>query len=113
MQTGSLPAITNRETFQLECQIVDTETGEAMTLTGGTVVFEIREQGCYSALLSATNDDGVEFVDDELTIQITFSETAMNDLCSRTYDVGMTFERDGITRQVIVGTLPVIDGVVA
>lgn len=113
MQTGSLPAVSNRETFQIECQIIDTETGEAMALTGGTVVFEIRERGCSPALLSATNSDGVEFIPDDLTIQITFSETAMNALCAKTYDVGMTFERDGITRQVIAGTLPVIDGVVA
>lgn len=113
MRTGSLDAVSNRETFQIECQIVDAETGDAMTLTGGTVVFEIREQGGSSALLSATNDDGVEFIADDLTMQITFSETAMNALCARSYEVGMTFLRDGITRQVIAGTLPVIDGVVA
>lgn len=110
--TGSLDAVTNRETFQIECQVVDTETGEAISLTGGTVVFEIRSQvdGCGAPLLSATNDDGVEFIDDDLTMQITFSETTMNRLYPGTYDVGMTFERDGITKQVIVGTLPVIDG---
>lgn len=110
---GSLDAASNRETFQREFQIVDTETGEAITLTGGTVVFEIREPGCTSALLSATNDDGVEFIDDDLTMQITFSEDDMDGLCARSYEVGMTFTRDGITRQVIAGTLPVMDGVVA
>lgn len=113
MNTGSLDAVTNRETFQIECQLIDMETGEPLTLTGGTVVFEVRERGCGSAVLSATNGDGVEFADDDLTMQITFSESSMNSLCARTYDVGLTFTRDDVTRQVIAGTLPVIDGVVA
>lgn len=125
MFNGALDAASNRETFQREFQITDMETGDAMTLTGGTVVFEIRWRdsspsqsdgygGLTSgAILTATNDDGVEFIDDDLTMQITFSESAMNTLCPGTYDVGMTFERDGITRQVIAGTLPVLDGKVS
>jgi hypothetical protein len=78
-----------------------------------TIVFEIREQGCTSALLSATNGAGVELIEDDLTYQVTFTETQMRTLCAGTYDVGVTMERDGITRQVIIGTLPVMDGVVA
>jgi hypothetical protein len=42
MKTGSLDAVSNRATFQMERQIIDTETGEAIDLSG--VTFAFRDQ---------------------------------------------------------------------
>jgi hypothetical protein len=111
MRMGTLDPASNRATFQTIRQIVDTETGEAADLSGATITFEIRERGCLGAVLSATNGDGIGLAD-AYTYQVTFSETAMRGLKEGTYEVGLTIERDGITTQVIIGLLPVHDGVV-
>lgn len=113
MLTGSLPAVSNRETFQTERQLIDDETDEAIDLTDATIVFEIRQQSSSSAILSATLTNGKIVLLDDTTYQVTFSVTDMRTLSAGTYDVGLTIKRDNFTTQIIIGTLPVMDGIVS
>lgn len=110
MRTGSLDPVSNRESFQLIRQIIDTETGEAIDLTGATIVFELTRQDCCSPALSATTDNGAVTFPDNFTYQIDFTLAQMRTLCPETYKVGLTFERDDQTTEIIIGTLPILAG---
>lgn len=110
MKTGSLDAVSNRATFQTERQLVDSETNQPVDLTGTQIVFEIREQGCHRPRLTATTENGKILFADAFTYQVTFSRDEMKTLCAETYDVGLTATRGDFTSQIIIGTLPVLDG---
>jgi hypothetical protein len=110
MKTGSLDAVSNRATFRLARQIVDTETNEPIDLTGVALTFEISRDRRCSPILSATIDNGKIVLLDFTTYQVTFSPSDMGQLCAGTYAVNLVAVRDGITTQIIIGTLPVLDG---
>jgi hypothetical protein len=110
MKIGSFDAVTNRETFQTERQIIDIETGEAIDLTGASLVFEICDPGCRTPRLSVSTDDGGIVFLDAYTYQVTISEARMSGLCAGTYDVYLKCTRDDFTAQIIAATLPVLDG---
>lgn len=110
MRTGSLDPVSNRQSFQLIRQIIDAETGEAIDLTGATIVFEVRRKDCSGASLSATTDNGKIIFPTTDTYQIDFTVEEMRTLFPETYDIGLTFERDDETVQIIIGTLPVLAG---
>lgn len=110
MRTGSLGPLSNRESLQLIRQIIDTETGEAIDLTGASIVFEIRRSGACSPVLSASTDNGKITFPDVYTYQIDIAVAEMRTLCPETYEIGLTFERDDQTTEIIIGTLPVLAG---
>lgn len=110
MKTGSLDAVSNRATFQTERQLIDTETNQPIDLTGATIVFEIRRKDGCGPLLLATTENGKILFADSYTYQVTFSRDEMKTLCAETYDVGLTATRGDFTSQIIVGSLPVLDG---
>lgn len=110
MKTGSLDPVSNRQSFQLIRQIIDTATGEAIDLTGAVIVFEITRQGECSPVLSATTANGKITFPDDYTYEIDFTVDEMRGLCPQTYNVGLTFERDDETTEILIGTLPVLSG---
>lgn len=107
--------VSNKETWVEAVQFFDQETSETLDLEGNVdaVTIAIREQGTKSQVLSGTlADETVEILPDGV-IQWEFSDDQMGSLCNRTYDIGATLEKDGQTVQFILGTLPVLDGVVS
>jgi hypothetical protein len=110
MRTGSLDPVSNRASFEMIRQCIDTETGEAIDLTGATLVFEIKRHGECSPVLSATTDNAKITFPDAYTYQVNFTLDEMRTLCAQTYDVGVTFERGDETVSIIIGTLPVLAG---
>lgn len=110
MKTGSLEAVSNRATFQTERQMIDCETNQPIDLTGTQIVFAISCKDYCQPLLVATTENGKILFPDSFTYQVTFSLAEMRRLCAGTYDVGVTATRGGFTTQIIIGTLPVLDG---
>lgn len=96
-------------------QFFDQETGETIDLEGDVdaVTITIREQASRSQVLSGTLDDGTVAILPDGVVQWEFSSDAMGALCNRTYDVGAVMEKDGQKVQFVLGTLPVLDGVVS
>lgn len=113
MFTGALPATTNRETLSFAVEVFDDETGAPFALTGQPVKVAIRAQNASLPILQGSNSDGHVFFVNINTLSVLFSAAEMQQLAAGQYDVGLTVNmQDGTTKQVLVMTLPVVDGVV-
>jgi hypothetical protein len=113
MLIGTLPPVSNRADW-IDCiQITDseaeTEESALIDLTGVTIIIAIYdEDGCQRA--SATTDAGTVIVVDMGVVQFTFPRSTMTALSAGTYQVGATFELEDETVQILIGSLPVMDG---
>lgn len=106
MNEVRLSPISNRETYSESFQALD-EDGDAIDLTGATIVCEMREPGQTSTTALTTSISTTTF-----TISLTDSQTRT--LCaSKEYDIGCTITIGSVVTQFFVGTLPVIDGIVS
>lgn len=112
MKIANLPAVTNREDFELFIRLRDADDGtEIAPETGDEFVFEVRDQ-CGCIRLSASTDNGKITVVDNAAIRIAFPRLEMTALPAGSYSYGFTFTRDGETSQPLIGALPVRDGIV-
>lgn len=95
--------------------IVDNDSGEPIDLTGATLTIEVEDENGTARLSGSTSSGVVDLIAEEEgghRFQWTFGATAMTALAPGTYRVGLIAERDGETVQLILGTLPVVDGIV-
>jgi hypothetical protein len=113
MYVGSLPPISNRASWLFSSEVVDDETGELIDLSGLTITLEVREQACGRTVLSATTGNGKVTTPSMGLFSASFTRDEMAALCAQTYDVGATISDDTDTAQFIIGTVPVLDGVVS
>ena len=113
MYTGPLPPVSNRAGWTFTAEIYDDETDELVDLSSSEITFEVRD-GNGSPILSATTDNEKITVVSTGVFQAVFPETDMRTLCSKTYEVGCTVTQSGEEpTQFIIGTLPVLDGIVS
>ena len=109
---GSLPLVTNRETFEQPFEFIDADVGGGFNLSSATIVFEISDPDSGTRL-SATNSDGVDMTDAATgIIVVSFSVDDMRTLCGKEYDVGITVQVGDFVAEPFVGKQPVIDGIV-
>jgi hypothetical protein len=124
MLTGSFESVSNRETWSQDIELTDGHTGAAINLTGAAIVVEIRakrQSGDYgipagTVALSATTVNGKITLPGGGTdgvLRWTFSATDMRGVCAGTYDVGATYTLSGVTTQILIGTVPILDGIVS
>jgi hypothetical protein len=114
MQIAPLPAVSNRADWIDAYKLLDDETGHPIDLSDATeITVEIRDRETRSPQFSATLSGGtVEHIETGI-FQWSFSLSQMRSLCPKTYDVGLTILKDEITTQILIGTLPVYDGIVS
>lgn len=115
MITGTLPPISNRadwpstHAFELydddDNSVIDLTTASAITL-------ELREQGCCSPRLTASLANGNLALQGTDTFMPLWTANNLGCLCAGTYEIGCTAVVDGITVQLIIGNLPVLEGIV-
>lgn len=118
---STLEPVTNRETWIEAFQFIDQETGETIDLIDpdteaaliDSATVTIREQGTRGQVLSGTLADGTIALLADGVLQIEFSVTQMGSLCNKTYDIGAVLTKDGQTVEFLLGTLPVLDGIVS
>lgn len=114
---GSLDPVSNRATWSENFQLLDSETGDPISLSAvDEITLEVREMETHSAVLSGSYTGGEILVvgaATDGTFQWEFSASQMRALCPRTYEVGCTIEQDDDTVQLIIGTVAVLDGIVA
>lgn len=114
MYLGTLPAVSNRATYIADVEIVSDDTGDAYDISAATeITIAIREQGQRSPILIGTMTGGEITLPSSNVLRWTFSRDQMATLCNQTYDVGVTIEFSDETEQIIIATLPVLDGVVS
>lgn len=107
-------AVSNRERWEEEFELYDDAAAAPVTLEeGDEVVFAVRCPHGLAPLFEARLSTGEITTDGLGLLLVKIPEERMRGLCPGQYVVGMTFERDGVTSQLFVGTVPVVNGVVA
>ena len=114
MYTGSLPAVSNRETWSLTVTVTD-DAGAAVNLTGATITVGVREPESLLPIATYTTPSTQLAITDAVN-----GVFALNvDLDQTTYPPGM-YEvgvivklATSVKRQLVVATLPVVEGVVS
>lgn len=114
---GALDPVSNKATWSENLELLDSETGDPIDLSAVTeITLEVRDMESHSAVLTGTYTGGEVIIVGASTdgvFQWEFSVAQMRALQAKTYDVGCTIEQDGDTVQLIIGHLPVLDGVVS
>lgn len=112
MYTGTLAAASNRADWKFTCELVDSDTGDDIDLTGATITIAVRPQDASLPILTGTTADKITITGTG-TFDVAFTPADMHDLCAGSYDVGLTvLMASGTTYQLMSAVLPVIDGVV-
>jgi hypothetical protein len=110
MYVGSLRAVSNRATYREQFQVNDADTDALIDLAGASIAFEVLERDTGCLKLCAAIGSGISVLSTGV-FEVTFTATQMQGLCSGDYDVRCRVTgADGDTDQLIIGTLPVLDG---
>lgn len=113
MYEVNLKPVSNRADWIETVELVNDDTDEVIRdLSGVTAKLDIRSRFNRCTHLTATTENGKISILPLGVIQWRFSPDEMRRLEEDTYEIGLTITRDGITEQELIGTLPVIDGVV-
>lgn len=109
-----LPYISNRATWLEAVELRDDETDDLIDLSGvDEITIEVMETGYYDRpVLSAKLSTGNVVILGTGVFQFRFEVEEVGVLCHDSYDVGMTVLEDGDTVQVLLGTVPILHGVV-
>ena len=110
---GAIPRIDlagTRETFEQSFGLTNSETGEAIDLSGVTAItFEIRDPDSRATMLSASIGKGITLAADDqgAVFTVRFPSPSMQTLCSKTYDVVCVITKLGDDTELF-GNLPVV-----
>jgi hypothetical protein len=112
--SGNLPPVSNRETWNEQIELRDDDTGELFDLSGLKqihIAVAPLNDGC-SSVLSGTLAGGEIYIPSTGIIEWLFTESQMRTLDPGEYNVGITLTFSNETKQALVATVPVIDGIV-
>lgn len=113
MFSGNLPPASNKATWAVNYELTDEDTGELLDLSGvDQITIEVRDPESRATVLSGSLTGGEVSVPDTGVFRWEFTAAQMRTLCSKTYEVGCTLTENDETIQLIIGRVPVLDGVV-
>lgn len=110
MYQGSLGTVSNREDWEQGIDVVD-ENGDAVDISSAEITLAVRPQNSTTPSLTAEVGGGITISSPRFTFS--FGNTDMRGLCPGQYDVGCVVTINDVTTQLIVGTVQIVDGVVA
>ncbi len=113
MYQGTLNPRSNRAGWTFTVEVKDQQTGDLIDLSDADITFDVRDKDSDTVKLSATVDNDLITIVDTGHFQVSFTDTNMRTLCAKTYEVGCIISNaDSEPQQLIVASLPIIDGVV-
>lgn len=107
----ALPPRSNQAdwTDYVECR--DADTGEALDISDATAItVRLRDPQGRCTVLEASLGDGVTLSDQTGVLGFTFTAAQMQTLRAKTYDFGVLVTLDGAIEQVVLGTVPILQG---
>lgn len=114
MYLGTLPAASTKATWAEACEIIDEETDQPVDISTATeITLVVRDPKSEEIVLSGTLSGGDISLADTGIFQWSFTPEQMGALFARTYEVGCTIKQGGETVQLIIGALPVLDGILS
>jgi hypothetical protein len=112
MYNIKLSPVSNRADWIESFELINDDTGEIITDLDDVVMkIEVRDE-THCRRLTGSTDDGTITEIASGVMQWHFTPQQMGSLCFGTYEVGLIITRDDITEQELIGTLPVVEGVV-
>lgn len=114
MKHPTLDEVSNKETWQDIIEFFDDDTGEAYfdydddDTWPDEITMKLRDEDTGATVLSGSLTGGELVIVSDGDVQFTFSD--LSGLPAKTYTVGLLWEADGITKQMILGRLPVLEG---
>jgi hypothetical protein len=113
MYEANFAPVSNRADWFGTIELIYDDTGEILTdLTDLSVLLEIRSRNPPCRVLSASTDDGHIELTATGIIQWHFTADEMRRLAPGTYEIGIAITREDFIEQELVGSVPVIDGIV-
>lgn len=111
MYTGSMGAVSNREDWIVNISAV-ADDGTSYSFAGAAATVYVTDEDLpTNAILSGSIADGTIVISgDSLTLTLTFSATSMGIFRAGTYSVFSRLTINGVTSQLISGTVSIIEG---
>lgn len=106
------PRAPNRADWEFDLEVTDPEDGSLEDLSPFSITLQVRRQGNCSPVLTAATGDGKITFPSLGIIRVRFAASEMHGLCPDTYEVGAIVSDGTDTAQLILGTAPIIDGIV-
>ena len=109
---GTFNEVSNREDWIIDIEIVeDTDDEDAVDISEATITFEVQDGLCQK-LLATTGNGKVTFPNGgtDGLFRVSFPYTEMDDLAEKNYEVGCVITLDGVRRQLLVVTVPIVEG---
>jgi hypothetical protein len=125
MYDGHLATLSNRQSWNDSVELLDNDTGEPVDISTATeIAVQVAPRGGVdlggyggasfgtTPLLTASLSNGkVQHVQTGI-FSFAFTKSDMRQLCGGIYSIEITIEKDGETESLILGSLPVREGVV-
>jgi hypothetical protein len=112
MITGTLNPATNSADWGLTVEVTDYLQNDLIDLSSVTEITAQVRNELNGIKLSGTLTGGEIAVVDTGVFRFNFAASSMKSLVAGTYEVGITLVQDSKTLQVLLGQLPVLDGVI-
>ena len=113
---GTLDPASNKATWSESFELTDSETGDPISLSAvDEITLVVRAIDTDTAVLTGTYTGGeivVVGAATDGTFMWRFEASSMRGLDAATYEVGCVIEQDDDEVQLIIGYLPVLDGIV-
>lgn len=113
MITGTLAAATTSADWAVTVEVTDYVTEALIDLTGVTeITVRVEDPSSKAAVLSTTLTAGGVTITGTGVFTFSFTAAQMSGVAPGTYNIGATMVDTGSTIQVLIGQLPVLDGIV-
>lgn len=106
------PRTTNRADWKFWLKNTDPADGSLVDIPVNQITLQVSRQGYCGAALSAAPGDGKITAPSTGILEVRFPASEMRQLAPDTYEVGAIVSDGTDTVQLILGTVPVTDGVV-
>lgn len=113
MYQGTIQAISNRADWpdSHAFELYDDVSNDVIDLTTATALtLEVTQRGCCHPTLIASLSNGKLVLQGTDTFLPTWTASELGVLCAGTYDIACTAVVDGKTIQILIGSLPVLEG---
>lgn len=106
------PRASNRADWRFWLKNTDPTDGSLIDIPVNIVTLQVRRSDRCGPVLSAAPGDGKITAPTAGVLEVRFSASEMRSLCPDTYEVGAIIGDGTDTTQLILGTVPIVDGIV-
>lgn len=106
------PRASNRADWRFWLKNTDPTDGTLVDIPISMVTLQVRRRGRCGPVLSTSPGDGKVTSPQAGVLEVRFPASEMRGLCADTYEIGAIISDGTDTSQLILGTVPIYDGVV-